>query len=251
MENNLPTNLDLAAPTETTPKLPTRVQDRAIEKYIVESGQFLEEVRMSPTVLETLTGYGFGDEEISVGMSLQHEALNAYGAQRGDAPKDLHAAEKEIDAKVAQARDEYNDFRLIARAAFPTLTDRVTLRVAGDVPDDLQRFINKAHSAYTAAGEAPYAEKITKRGYSAERLASLNEYLDALTWLDAAHDAAAEAVEPPPKMDEPLDAGEAIGKGERDAAYHTLKAFMKEIKGVARAAFRKQHDVLERLKLVD
>lgn len=251
MENTLPANLDLAAPTETSPKLRDDVQLRAIEKYIQDSGRFLEEARLSPTILETLQEYGFSDEEMSVGMSLQHEALNACCAGRGGLPTDLDTAEKELDLKIAQARDEYRKFCLVARAAFPGLSDRVSLRVAGDVPDDLQRFLNKAHAAYTAAGEAPYAEKMAKRGYGGERLKSLNEYLDALTWLDAAHDAASEAAEPAPADGEALDAGEVVDREGRDAAYNALKEFMKELKGVARAAFRKEPEVLEKLGLVD
>ena len=252
METNPPAaNLDLAAATTTTPKLAGAVQDRAIEKYIRDAGHFLEEARLSPTILETLAGYGFGDEEMSVGMSLQNEALNAYYEQRGNIPTDLDAATKELEEKVAKARDEYAGFRLVARAAFTEMHDRVDLRVLGDVPDDLQRFINKAHLAYTAAKEAPYAEKMAKRGYSAARLDGMLEFLDALTWLDSAHDAATEAATPKAENDEPLDVGEEIDSTGRDAAYVALKDFMKEIKGVARAAFRKDHDALEKLRLVD
>lgn len=252
METTLPAaTLDLAAPTDTTPKLRSAVQDRAIEQYIKNSAAFLEEVRTSPTILERMTDYGFGDEEISVGMSLLHEASHAYHEQLGEIPKDLEAATDELEEKIAEARDEYICFRLVARAAFTDLNDRVNLRVLGDVPDDLQRFINKAHLAYTAGGETLYAEKISKRGYPAERLAKLNESLDALTRLDATHDAAEEAAAPAPETDEPLDAGETIDREGRDAAYIALKEFMKEIKGVARAAFRRHPDVLERLKLND
>ena len=125
----------------------------------------------------------------------------------------------------------------------------MNLRVLGDAPDDLQRFLNAAHAAYTTAGEAPYSEKMTKRGYGAERLVGLNQFLDALTFLDAAHEAASEAAEPAEETTDPLDAGEAIGQTDRDAAYHTLKDFMKELKGVTRAAFRKQPDILSQLEL--
>ena len=240
---------DIAAPTATAPRLRAQVEDKAIEQYIKDSGRFLEETRLSPTVLETLTGYGFSDEELSIGMSLQHEALAAYCAQHGDTPRDLTAAARELKSKVDQARDEYAGFRLVARAAFPGFQDRMNLRVLGDAPDDLQRFLNAAHAAYTTAGETPYAEKMTKRGYSADRLASLNGFLGALTFLDAAHEAAAEAAVPVEETTDPLDAGEAIDKTARDAAYHTLKEFMKELKGVTRAAFRKQPEILSQLDL--
>ena len=253
METILPpaAQVDLAAPTATTPKLPGNVQDRAIEQYIRASGRFLEEVRMSPTILERLTDYGFGDEEVSVGMSLQNEALDAFHAQRGSLPTDLDAATEELEKKIAQARDAYVGFRLVARAAFTDLNDRASLRVLGDVPDDLQRFINKAHLAYVAAADAPYAEKISKRGYPADRLSTLQGELDALTKLDAVHDAATDAAAPEDESGDPLDVGEEIDQSGRDAAYVALKEFMKELKGVTRAAFRKQPDVLEQLRLTD
>ena len=233
MENTLP--VDLATPTASTPRLSGSVEDHAIEQYIVDSGRFLEEARVSANIAEKLFDYGFTDEELSIGMSLQHAAMKAYCANHADCPPDRSEADDQLKSKISLARDDFDGFRLVARAVFPALNDRVNLRVMGDVPDDLQRFINMAHTAYTTAGEGTYAEKLSKRGYPAERLKTLNEFLDALAWLDAAHEAATEAedtvaVRADPKSD---------GKEERNAAYNELKAFMKEIKGVARAAFRK------------
>ncbi len=216
------------------------MEDHAIEQYIMESGRFLEETRVSTDICEVLYRYGFDDETLSVGMALQGAAMQAYSANHAGSPPDRSA--EELKAKVATARDDFEEFRLVARAVFPPLSDRASLRVMGDVPDDLQRFINMAHTAYTTAAQEPYAEKLSKRGYPADRLKSLHEFLDALAWLDAAHEAATEAT----------DAGEAgapSGKEERDAAYNELKAFMKEIKGVARAAFRKDPDALAKLGL--
>ena len=131
---------DIAAPTATTPRLGDQVEDKAIEQYIKDSGRFLEETRLSPAILETLQGYGFGDEELSVGMSLQHEALQAYCAQHGDTPRDLTAAARELKSKTDQARDDYAGFRLVARAAFPGFEDRMNLRVLGDAPGRLAAF---------------------------------------------------------------------------------------------------------------
>ena len=253
MENTLPpaATVDLATPTTDSPRLPGHVEDRAIEQYIKNSGRFLEEVRLNPSVLERLTDYGFGDEEISVGMSLQNEALTAYYAQRGSLPTDLDAATAQLEDKIARAREHYVGFRLVGRAAFTDLNDRANLRVLGDVPDDLQRLINKAYAAYTAAGEAPYAEKMSKRGYPAERLGSLKEFLDALTSLDATTEAAVEAAGPIDQSGDPLDAGEEIDKDGRDAAYKALRGFMKELKGILRAIFRKEPETLEQLRLID
>ena len=244
MENTLPATVhDLAAPTASTPKLSGSVEDHAIEQYIVESGRFLEETRVSTDICEVLNRYGFDDEELSIGMALQGAAMKAFAANHAGSPPDRSAA-GDLKPKVSEARDEFDEFRLVARAVFPAMEDRANLRVMGDVPDDLQRFINMAHTAYTTAAQEPYAEKLAKRGYASDRLTSLHEFLDALAWLDAAHEAAAEET---PAADPSADA--ASGKEERDAAYNELKAFMKEIKGVARAAFRKDPDTLAKLGL--
>ena len=243
MENTLPAAaIDLAAPTASTPKLSAPVEDHAIEQYIIDSGRFLEETRVSTDICEVLYRYGFDDEELSIGMALQGAAMKACSAAHAGSPPDRSAAE--LKAKVAEARDEFEEFRLVARAVFLSLNDRANLRVMGDVPDDLQRFVNMAHTAYTTAAQEPYAEKLSKRGYPADRLKRLHEFLDALAWLDAAHEAASEATET-----HGADTGAASGKESRDAAYNELKAFMKEIKGVARAAFRKDPETLGKLGL--
>ena len=244
MENKLPTVADLVAPTPTTPKLSVSVEDHAIEQYIIESGRLLEEARVSTDISETLFDYGFDDEELSIGMALQHAAMKAYCANHADCPPDRTAADEQLKSKITQARDDFGAFRLVARAVFPVMVDRVNLRVMGDVPDDLQRFINMAHTGYTTAAEPAYAEKLTRRGYPGEKLKSLHEFLDALTWLDAAHEAAAEAAD----ADAPAPA-QTPGKESRDAAYNELKTFMKELKGVARAAFRKNPEALAKLAL--
>ena len=244
METSLPTAavVDLAAPTASTPKLSGSVEDHAIEQYIVDSGRFLEEVRVSTDICEVLNRYGFDDETLSVGMALQGTAMQAYRASHAGSPPDRSA--EELKAKITEARDDFEEFRLVARAVFLSMNDRANLRVMGDVPDDLQRFINMAHTAYMTAAQEPYVEKLSKRGYPADRLTSLHEFLDALAWLDAAHEAAAEATDSGEAA-----AGAASGKAERDAAYNELKAFMKEIKGVTRAAFRKDPDTLTKLEL--
>ena len=125
----------------------------------------------------------------------------------------------------------------MARAAFQTLSDRVTLRVIGDPPDDLQRFINAAYAGYEAALEEPYTEKLSKRGFSAARLDVLRNDLDLLATLDAANELAADSRDDHPDTTE------------RDTAYNELKEYMKELKGVARAAFRKSPEVLAKLGL--
>lgn len=238
MADTVPTNIDIAAATATTPKLRRTVEDQAIEKYIRDAGRFLEEARLNPDVAEGLAGAGYDDEELSRGMELHETAWDTFCSTNGECPPDRKGGEADLDAKVDDARDEWTAFRLIARAAFTTLDARLDLRVMGDVPEDLQRFVNVAHSGYATASESPYSDKLSKRGYTPEKLKALSDALDRLASLDGALDAAEAAEE-----------GEPTDTAARDTAYVELKDYMKEIKGVARAVFRKQPETISKLSL--
>ncbi len=239
MADTVPTNLDIAAATATTPKLRRTVEDQAIEKYIRDAGRFLEEARLNPDIAESLLSAGYDEDELAWGMELQEKAWNAFCSQHGgDCPPDRAQGEQELDQKIEAARDEWAKFRLIARAAFVSLDHRLNLRVMGDVPEDLQRFINVAHSGYAAAEEDPFTDKLSKRGYPPEKLRSLSGALDSLATLDGALDAAEDTAEHGPSDTE-----------ERDATYVELKEYMKELRGVARGLFRKQPEVLTELSL--
>ncbi len=238
MADTVPTNIDLAANTATTPKLRRTVEDQAIGKYIRDAGNFLEEARLNPDIAEALASAGYDGEEVTWGMELQEKAWNAYCSKRGDCPSDREGGEAALDARVDEARDEWTAFRLIARAAFTSLDARLSLRVMGDVPEDLQRFVNVAHAGYAIASEAPYTEKFSKRGYTPAKLKALSDALDHLASLEGELDAADDVTESGP-----------VDTDERDAAYVELKEFMKEIRGVSRAIFRKQPETLTRLAL--
>ena len=238
MADTVPTNIDIAAATATTPKLRRTVEDQAIEKYIRDAGSFLEEARLNPDVAEGLASAGYDDEELARGMELQEGAWNAFCATHGEQPSDRKSGEAALDAKVEEARDEWTAFRLIARAAFTTLDARLDLRVMGDVPEDLQRFINVAHGGYDAGSASPFSEKLAKRGYTPEKLKALSDALDKLASLEGALDAAEETAE-----------GHATDTAARDSAYVELKDYMKEIKGVSRAVFRKRPETLSKLAL--
>jgi len=240
-ETTLPA-VDIAAATETTPKLHPTVEDQAIEKYILDSGKFLEAARSHTTVVEMLESHGFDDEELSIGMAMQAEAYRTFRARHNDDPPERSAALDALTGRVNKARDEFQAFRLIVRAVFPELPDRANLRALNDPLDDLQRFINAAHAGYVAASQAPYAEKLGKRGYPAARLEGLLREIDVLATLDTAH-GIAEA------DGAGADDGEPVDTQDRDRTYLELKAFMKEIKGVTKALFRKDPETLALLGL--
>ena len=236
MENEIP-NVDIAATTATTPKLHRSVEDQAIENYIRDSERLLEVARVNPDLAEKLAEYGFDDEELSYGMALQGAAWQAFCNLHGERPPERAGGIVELTNHVLAAREEFGDFRLVARAAFQSLSDRVNLRVIGDPLEDLQRFINAAYSGYEAAGQEPYSGKLAKRGFPKAKLDALCKSLDVLATLNVAGEIA----------DGDGDGGPDTT--DRDAAYIALKDYMKELKGVARAAFRKNPEALEKLGL--
>ena len=238
MADTVPINIDIAAPTATTPKLRRTVEDQAIEKYIRDAGSFLEEARLSPGIAEALASAGYDGEELTWGLELQERAWNAFCALHGESTTDRQGSEAALHTQVEDARDAWTAFRLIARAAFTGLDARLEMRVMGDVPEDLQRFVNVAHAGYAAAGEDPYTEKLSKRGYPPGKLKTLSSALDQLAALEGELDAAAEVAEHGP-----------VDAGERNAAYVALKEYMKEIRGVSRAVFRKRPEALAQLSL--
>lgn len=233
--------VDIAAPSETSPKLNRTVEDQGIEKYIKDAGRFLEVARGHTGIAEALGEHGFDDEELSIGMAMQAEAARQFRARHADNPPERTAAMAELTIRVDKARDDFEAYRLIARAVYPELPDRVNLRATADALEDLQRFINAAHAGYVAAAQPPYAEKLAKRGYPSARLDELLREIDVLATLDAAHEIA--------DADDETTGDGVADTGDRDRTYLELKEFMKELKGVSRAVFRKQPDTLAILGL--
>lgn len=211
-----------------------------MDTYIQESGRLLDLIRTDFGLTEKFIAYGFDDAELAIGMARQENAANAMHS----ASLAVDATEDEASAslwkKALEARDCFAAFRTVARAAFPGLSERMNLGVTGDVPDDLQRFVNAAHTSYTAAGKPEFAEKLARRNFAPEKLAELKSDLDAL-----AKAGAAEA------EDETTDPDAIADSEARHEAYNELKEFMKEIKGIARAIFRKDPDMLKHLHLTD
>jgi hypothetical protein len=218
-------------------KLHRSVEERAIATYIVEAAALLNTVRLSSSLSERLAGFGFDDEELAIGMELQEEAANAFQVRHDVLPEASAVGLAALTTRMNKARDDFAEYRGVARAAFTDLSARTNLRVTGDTPDDLQRFLNNAYEGYTAAQKEPFTAKLTKRGYPPERLAALLDDLDNLATLDVAHEIAAS------------DAEEEMGMSPCDDAYNALKEYMKEIKGVIRAVYRKQPEVLQSLGL--
>lgn len=219
---------------EQSPKRPRSAQDKIIEAYITDAKKFLKVAAEDTEIRPILEAHGYDDEEFTNGNTLAKAASDAFeGRASGMGHQKLTGAA--LIAAIKTARFDYAAFRDIARAAFPAEADRISLSLKGEVPDDTGRFITIAETSYTAAGKAPFATKLTKRGYPAARLATLEQNLDELTGTGGDQDQAQ---------------GEAIDDtSDRDNAYAALKTFMKELKGTARGALRGKPGLLAKLEL--
>ena len=217
-----------------TAKRPRSVQDKIIEAYITDAKKFLKVASEDSEVRPILEAHGYDAAEFATGTTLAATASAAFqGRASGMGQQKLSGSA--LSAAIRTAREDYAAFREISRAAFPAEADRLALTLKGEVPDDTGRFITSAETSYGAAGQEPYAAKLTKRGYPATRLATLRENLDDLTGTGGEQDAAL---------------GDAIeDTAERDSAYDALKAFMKELKGTARGALRGKPGLLAKLEL--
>ena len=217
-----------------TPKRSHSAQPKIIEAYIADAKKFLKVAAEDEEIRPILEAHGYDDAEFTTGNALAKTASNAYeGRASGMGQQKLTGAA--LTAAIKTARHDYAAFREIARAAFPSDSDRITLTLTGDVPDDTSRFITTAETSYGAAGKPPHATKLTKRGYPATRLTTLLENLDELTGTGG-------------DQDEAL--GDAIeDTSERNEAYTALKTFMKELKGTARGALRGKPGLLAKLEL--
>ena len=224
----------VSAASEPKPKQPRSAQDKIIAAYIADAKKFLKVAADDSEIRPILEAHGYDDAEFTTASTLATAAAAAFeGRASGMGTQKLTGAA--LIAAIKAAREDYAAFREIARAAFPAEADRLGLSLKGEVPDDTGRFITTAGASYTAAAKAPFATKLTKRGYPAARLATLGQNLDDLTGTGG-------------DQDEAL--GDAIDDtAQRDAAYDALKTFMKELKGTARGALRSKPGLLAKLEL--
>lgn len=217
-----------------TPKRPHGAQAKMIEVYITDAKKFLKVAAEDAEIRPILEAHGYDDEEFATGFLLTQTAADAFeGRASGMGHQKLTGAT--LAAAIKTARHDYAAFREIARAAFPAEADRIALTLKGDVPDDTARFITIAEASYAAAAKEHHSSKLSKRGYPNTRLATLSQNLDDLTATSGKQDTAL---------------GDAIDDtAARDAAYQSLKSFMKELKGTARGALRSKPGLLAKLEL--
>lgn len=222
------------APADASPPRTLSPQDKAMLAYITDSAVFIGVAGTDSEIRPLLESRGYDAADFALGNTLVAAARKAVQTRADSMGEQSEATVLQLSADE-QARDDYAQFRKIARASFTGQADRLALGLNGNVPKDLAQFITVAHASDTAAGLPPQADKATKRGYSPAVLAPLIAALDAFTVTAADQDEAQ---------------GDAIGDtAKRDAAYAALREFMKELKGVAKGTLRGQPGLLAKLKL--
>lgn len=227
-------------PIPIQPKRTRALQNQAISAYITDSLKTLNAALDTPEAAAKLATRGYSATSIQQGITLQAAALKAFKEQLPGIGADRTHTEQR-QKKIAAAREDYTDFRGIARAAFPTQGDRVALGLTGDIPDDFGKFVTAGETSYATGKETPYTAKLTLRGYPPATLDALTADLAKLTEPDLGEDEPAPA---PDEDDDDLSDAQAV-----TAAYNALKDWMKEFKGVARVLFRKRPDLLRDMGL--
>ncbi|MES2706685.1 MAG: hypothetical protein V4726_08805 [Verrucomicrobiota bacterium] len=209
-------------------------QDKLIQANITDSQVFLKVAAGDPRIRPLLEARGYDDAEFAAGQALAAAASAAFEERAGAMGDQEESTEGLLGANQA-ARQDYATFRIIARASFPEKSDRLSLSLAGGVPEDTSRFITLATTSYNAGKKPPFDTRLTRRGYDPATLDQHLLALDALTGTIAGHDESQ---------------GEAIADtAARDSAYDKLRIYMKELKGVARGALRTQPGLLAKLGL--
>jgi hypothetical protein len=209
-------------------------QDQRIANDITAAERCLLTARDTPEIQAILSTRGYGPTELADGLALQAAAQTAFNArQTAMARADL--AQSTHDALDASAREHFTDYRGTVRSIFADKADQSPPGATGRVPDDEQKFITAVRAAYDAAKKAPYAAKLAKYGYPAETLDSAKSELDTLNSAGSGVDTA--------------DAAAAKATKTRDAACDALLAWMKQFKGIARVALKKQAELLSKLGL--
>jgi hypothetical protein len=222
------------APSPAPPKVHRSVQNKIITSYVTDAERFLTTALDDPEIQPILAEHGYDAAELAQGLTLVKNASGSV-AKRQEKLGGKKDAVDELHLGAEGAREAYARFREIARASFPDQADRLALGLTGDVPEDFQRFVTAAHTSYTNAGKGAYADKMKRRNYAPDRLKTLLENLDGFTGDKSKKDEAA---------------GEAIGSTEeRNSAYVALRAYMKELKGVARGALRGKPGLRAKLEL--
>ncbi len=210
-------------------------QDQKIANAIGEAKTLIAVASEDAEILALLTPRGYDVPALAGAAATLHDpAQMAYDARQVAMGKEA-SANAALAAAETQERKDFADYREIARVVFPASADKLALGLNGTAPKDLQKFLTLATASYTAGKKAPFAAKLTVRGYSPVAIGVELEGLKGVANFAKARDIAV---------------GAALkATATRDAAAKALGTWVGEFKKVARRTLRKNPDLLAKLGL--
>lgn len=218
------------------PKTRTKAeQDQAMANAISESAKLIQTAHANAEILELLAPRGYDAGALDEALTTKYEPAQAGFDARQVAMGIQLSASKALDAAEENERKDFADYREIARMCFPLPADRLALGLNGTAPKDLEKFLTAATASYSAGKKAPYAAKLTVRGYAP---ASIDAELQGLKGVANLAKAAANAKGAAQKATET-----------RDAAAKALKEWTAEFRKVAKRTLRGRPDLLAALGL--
>lgn len=177
-----------------------------------------------------VSGFGYTDEKLNAGLSLQEEAVEAVEKQQNKAGAQ-RTATQQFDEAQKTAFDAYQALAKVARAVYQqdpaTLT---TLGLTGTMPKDTAGFLA---AAYTLFDNAAPLEALSQYGYDELHLPAERAKIAAL---DTAN------------QNQELAKGAAQQATlEQDAALEALNEWTAQYRKIARVALRGKKQLLEKI----
>jgi hypothetical protein len=208
-------------------------QDQRIANAINEAATMLAAAAEDAEVQELLAPRGYDTATITDAITTLQEPAQAAFNARQVAIGALTSASAALTTAATQERQDFTDYREIARSAFPAQADKQVLGLVGKAPEDLEKFLTLAQASYAAGKKAPYTAKLTVRGYSPTAIDAELAGLKGVTNLAKARAIAAGAAQKATET--------------RDKAAKALAAWMVEFRKVAKRTLRGHPDLLAKL----
>lgn len=211
---------DRAACNRPSPR-PLSAQDRATAAALVSAAQLVNRVIGDTDLASLLESQGYDTAELQAGVTLHAAAEEVFGTCQ-QALGELDRAQVEFDAAWENAREDYLEFRWLARREFADDYTQQVLQVLGTVSDDLHEFIAQAAISYRAAQLLDATQPLLAHGFGADRIHSSLAQLRRLARLELE-----------------LHAGRSRAerhRDERDLAIAMLNLWMRDFERAARCA---------------
>lgn len=209
-------------------------QDRDITELITSVQQLIERVELNEEVAGALAEYGYDAERFEEGRGLCRLLQDSFN-RRQALLSEYSSLSNRLQQMDKSLYKNFSDFRVVARALFKDRSDRRKLGVSGRRSSDRQRMLTTITASTAAAGQEPFLEPLSRHGYGAERLKTLQQEVEALRALDNEQDSAA------------ILAKEATSI--RNEAAFQLKQWASSFRSIAKRALREDPDWLDILDM--